>query len=159
MSDFDGPWYVATIDVEHDGATFPAGTRVSWENPAVRAYPERFDRVMDDGSTVHQPLHDRPVPMEMMPDGSRRPLPVQTKAEAGPAIAEWSQPRSPGRPAWRRSLLRQRLAEAEAATPEPRTDAAIAERFRGLAADGSAGIDPHSLARLRRRAARGEMPE
>ena len=67
--------------------------------------------------------------------------------------------RRAGRPPWTRSLFRARLAEATEATPEPRTDGRIAEHFRGLRQDGAIGIEPESLARLRRSAARDEMPE
>jgi hypothetical protein len=64
-----------------------------------------------------------------------------------------------GRPGWRRSLFRERYAEAEAATPEPRTPDAIALHFRGLRKDGAVGVDPVYLTRKLREADRGTMPE
>lgn len=67
--------------------------------------------------------------------------------------------RSRGRPPWTRQLFEERLAQAVAATPAPRTEEAIASNFRGLSQDGSVGIDPDSLARLRRRHKRGGLPE
>lgn len=68
--------------------------------------------------------------------------------------------RGRGRPGWTASLYRQRRRDAEKLTPEPRTETAIAANFRGLnGAAGELGIDPDSLARLRRKFERGELPE
>lgn len=76
---------------------------------------------------------------------------VQTKQRPAPLR------RGRGRPGWTRSLFSQRLREAESAASPNRTPAAIADKFRAL--DGTTGIDPDSLGRLRRKAERGELPE
>lgn len=67
--------------------------------------------------------------------------------------------RTSGRPPWRRSTFFERYQEAVDATPEPRTDTTIAANFRRLGKDGTLGIEPDSLARLRRKAESGDMPE
>ena len=64
-----------------------------------------------------------------------------------------------GRSRWTRALFLARLEDATTGTPEPRTDEAIARRFVGLNKDRAEGIEPDSLARLRRKAERGELPE
>lgn len=57
--------------------------------------------------------------------------------------------RARGRPPWDSELFRQRLAEAETAAKAAGTPNRVAENFVRL--DGTTGIDPDSLARLRRR--------
>lgn len=64
-----------------------------------------------------------------------------------------------GRPGWTRMLFEERYAEALRMTSAPQSDLRVAANFRGLNAQGARGIDPDSLARLRRRHERNDLPE
>lgn len=57
--------------------------------------------------------------------------------------------RAAGRPPWERDEFLRHWNAAVAATPEPKTHAAIAEHF--IRQDGTEGIEPGSLRKLRRR--------
>jgi hypothetical protein len=57
-------------------------------------------------------------------------------------------PKHPGRPGWPRDLFHQRYREAVEATEPPHTIERLAANFHRL--DGSLGIEPDSLRRLKR---------
>jgi hypothetical protein len=65
-------------------------------------------------------------------------------ASARPAPA-----RGPGRPGWTQETFWTRYREAEEGTEPPRTNATVAANFQAL--DGTIGVDPDYLRRLRRR--------
>ena len=111
----------------------------SWDEAAVTAAERGFLLAARAELAASVPAIDQTAPR-------RGPQPAAGASEAGPSAVD-AQP------------IPARLVEAEAATPEPRTDQAVATHFRGLNADGSVGMEPESLARLRRRAAHGNMPE
>lgn len=88
-----------------------------------------------------------PLPRRGRPSADRHGSQLTSSGRSAIAIG----PRRPGRPPASRELILDRFEEALLATPEPRTYAAIAERFRTL--DGSyVGITPRHLRRLLRHA-------
>lgn len=117
---------------------------------------EIVDRFRVDG--LAPTLRDQRKVGELVDDAQRGDAAASDAPAAGADVSGPAR-RGRGRPGWTRKVFQERLAAAEAATPEPRTDAAIAEHFRGTAADGSVGITPETLARLRQQAASGVMPE
>ena len=88
-----------------------------------------------------------PLPRRGRPSADRQRSQPTSSGRSAIAIG----PRRPGRPPASRELILDHFEEALLATPEPRTYAAIAERFRTL--DGShVGITPRHLRRLLRHA-------
>lgn len=77
--------------------------------------------------------------------GYLRRLPAE---DLSPPVMGPEPARRPGRPGWDPATFWRHYRDAEAATPEPRTEEDIADRFVRL--DGTVGIDPDSLRRLRR---------
>lgn len=63
-----------------------------------------------------------------------------------------------GRSYWTAALFDKRMEQAQRATERPWTDERLAPNFRGLAADGTIGLDPETLRKLRRRREKGQLP-
>jgi len=130
-ADFEREAELATLDVDH-------GRGCPRPRPVVRDLGRRVDGkqagVLECGHCgASVPLVDRRVDAAESA-GSEPPPP---------------KPRRVGRPGWSPSLFHERYRDAVTATNPPRTPARIAANFRRL--DDSLGIEPDSLARLRRR--------
>ncbi len=130
-ADFEREAELATLDVDHErGCPRP--------RPVVRDLGRRVDGkqagVLECGHC-----------------GASLPL-VDRRMDAAGSAGSGTPPPTPGRrgrPAWSSELFRQHYREAVDATKPPRTPGRIAANFRRL--DGLLGIEPDSLARLRRR--------
>ena len=152
-------WNRAIVPVEHDGATFEPGSLVGPENPAVLAYPDRFEpvRVEHDGAVVRVPgsaVYRQPAtPAVLMSDGSVRPIeripPVKGRAPAPDAALSLPPASPPGRRPWTRAMVAEHWAAAVAATDAPRTHERIAANFRNQ--QGELYLDPGSVPKLLRK--------
>lgn len=92
-------------------------------------------------------------------ENARRVVGAAALRDARAVAAIGPRRRKRGRSYWTASLFRSRLAEAEAATPEPRSDKRIADHFRPLTTDPDAvGVSPDYLQKLRKRAEQGLLP-
>ncbi|MEJ7747896.1 MAG: hypothetical protein WKF56_01255 [Candidatus Limnocylindrales bacterium] len=112
------------------------------------------ERIEGRGATDAATIDPKPDPDAYLPLGE---IEGETPAPGRPSVPGGR--RTSGRPPWRRSTFAERYQEAVDATPEPQTDTTVAANFRGLGKDGTLGIEPDSLARLRRKAESGDMPE
>lgn len=105
------------------------GMRLWSDDPIVLERPDVWLDAADDPETA-----------ELLP---RPAQPVPKPAASLPPA------RKPGRPAWTDELVAERYQSAVHATPDPRTNAAIAEHFLNL--DGRSYEDPKSLEKLLRK--------
>lgn len=123
------------------------GKQLDGDDPLVIKYPERFKV---DPEYIQAALLDAI---------RARAVELADPAPEGHAGGTTVTPRPAGRQPWTARLFDDRYAEAVKLAGGNTSDAAVAKHFVGLNAQRERGIEPGSLARLRRRRANGHMPK